>query len=55
MTLSYIQLFVITYFFWWLKPVDVMTPSAVDLLEMPPEQKTAFESMAISSTFDDEA
>ena len=54
MTLSYIPLFAITYFFWWVKPKDVLTPSVVDLPDMPLEQKTAFESLAVSSAFDDE-
>lgn len=54
MTLSYIPLFAATYFFWWLKPKDVMTPSIVDLPDMRSEQKTAFESMAVSNLFDDE-
>ena len=54
MTLSYIPLFAITYLFWWVKPKDVLTPSVVDLPDMLPEQKRTFESMAVSSTFDDE-
>jgi hypothetical protein len=54
MTLSYIPLFAITYFFWWVKPKDVLTPSVVDLPDMLPTQKTTFEAMAVSSTFDDE-
>ena len=54
MTLSYIPLFAVTYFFWWVKPKDVLTPSVIDLPDMLPEQKTTFESMAISSAFDDE-
>lgn len=52
MTLSYIPLFAITYFFWWLKPKDVMTPSVVNLPDMLPEQRLIFESMAVSSVFD---
>jgi len=54
MTLSYIPLFAVTYFFWWVKPKDILTPSVVDLPDMLPEQKTAFESMAVSSAFDDQ-
>jgi hypothetical protein len=54
MTLSYIPLFAVTYFFWWVKPRDVLTPSVVDLPDMLPGQKTTFESMAVSSAFDDE-
>ena len=54
MTLSYIPLFAITYLFWWVKPKDVLTPSVVDLPDMLEEQKAVFESMAVSSAFDDE-
>ncbi len=54
MTLSYIPLIAITYFFWWVKPKDIMTPSIVNLPNMLPEQKTTFESMAVSSAFDNE-
>lgn len=54
MTLSYIPLFAVTYFFWWVKPKDVMTPSVVDLPDMLPTQKTTFETMAVSNLFDDE-
>lgn len=53
MTLSYIPLFAVTYFYWWVKPKDVLTPSVVDLPDMLPGQKTTFESMAVSSAFDD--
>ena len=54
MTLSYIPLFMVTYLFWWLKPKDVRTSSVVELPYMLPDQKAAFESMAVSSSFDDE-
>jgi hypothetical protein len=54
MTLSYIPLFAVTYFFWWNKPKDVRTPYIVDLPNMSPEQKHIFESMACSNKFDDE-
>jgi hypothetical protein len=54
MTLSYIPLFAATYFFWWVKPKDIKTPSIVDLPDMLPDQKIIFESMAISNKFDDE-
>ncbi|CAF9912520.1 MAG: hypothetical protein ALECFALPRED_008136 [Alectoria fallacina] len=54
MTLSYIPLVAITYFFWFLKPKDIMTPSVVDLPDMLSGQKTAFEAMAVSSAFDTE-
>jgi len=55
MTLSYIPLFAITYLFWWVKPKDVLTPSIVDLPDMREEQKATFESMAVSSVFDEES
>ena len=54
MTLSYIPLIAITYFFWWVKPKDVLTPSVIDLPSMPSGQETTFESMAVSNAFDDE-
>ena len=54
MALSYVPLFAATYFFWWLKSKDVLMPSVVDLPDMLPEQKITLESMAVSSTFDDE-
>ena len=54
MTLSYISLVAVTYFFWWVKPKDVMTPSVIDLPDMISGQKTIFESMAVSTAFDSE-
>ena len=54
MTLSYIPLVTVTYFFWWVKPKDVLTPSVVDLPDMLLGQKTIFENMAVSSAFDTE-
>jgi hypothetical protein len=54
MTLSYVPLYVVTYFFWWAKPKDVLTPSVIDLPDMPTAQKTTFEDMSVDSTFDDE-
>jgi hypothetical protein len=53
MSLSCIALFVVTYFFWWLKPKDIIPPSIIDLPDMFPEQKTAFESTAFSNAFDE--
>ncbi|KAM0796513.1 hypothetical protein BDR22DRAFT_825134 [Usnea florida] len=46
MTLSYVLLFAITYFFWWPKPKDVLTPSIIDLPDMLSGQKSTFEAMA---------
>lgn len=54
MTLSYIPLVAVTYFFWFVKPKDVMTFSVVDLPDMLSGQKTTFEAMAVSSAFDTE-
>ena len=54
MTLSYIPLVALTYFFWWVKPKDVMTPSIIELPDMLSGQKTIFESKAVSSVFDSE-
>ncbi|OJJ43650.1 hypothetical protein ASPZODRAFT_103047 [Penicilliopsis zonata CBS 506.65] len=54
MTLGYIPLFAVTYFFWWAKPKDIRTPSVVDLPPMSAEQWAVFDSMAISNKFDNE-
>ena len=54
MTLSYIPLFTVTYFFWWEKPKDIRTPFVVNLPDMRPEQKDKFELMAVSNKFDNE-
>ena len=54
MTLSYIPLVAVTYFFWWSKPKDIMTPSIVDLPAMSAEQAAQFDFMTVSSLFDDE-
>ncbi|KAL4900388.1 hypothetical protein BDW74DRAFT_182716 [Aspergillus multicolor] len=53
MTLSYIPLFAIPYFFWWEKPKDVFAPTLVDLPGMSPDQLEKLESMALSDKFDD--
>jgi hypothetical protein len=54
MTLSYVPLFAITYFFWWTKPKDVLTPSIVNLPEMSENQKETFEHLSIDPEFDGE-
>ena len=54
MTLSYIPLVAITYYFWWVKPKDVTNPSVVDLPDMLLGQQMTFEAMAVSSAFDTE-
>jgi hypothetical protein len=53
MTLSYILLSAVIYFFWWDKPKDIRTPSITDLLSMRPDEKDIFESMACSNKFND--
>ena len=53
-TLSYVPLFAVTYFFWWLKPKDVLVPSIVDLPIMSANQLNTFESLAVSTRFDNE-
>lgn len=53
MTLSYIPLFAITYFFWWNKPKDIFSPSIVRLPAMSMEEMHHFESMALSNKFDE--
>ncbi|KAJ5930340.1 hypothetical protein N7466_005833 [Penicillium verhagenii] len=54
MTLGYIPLFIVTYFFWWNKPKDIRSPSFVELPGMSQEQFEVFESMAVSDKFDNE-
>ena len=54
MTLGYIPLVVITYFFWWYKPKDIGLSSIIDLPEMSLEHMQMFESMAVSNKFDNE-
>lgn len=54
MTLGYIPMFVVTYFFWWDKPKDIRSPSIVELPDMSEEQRHVFESMAVSNKFDNE-
>ncbi|KAL2835565.1 hypothetical protein BJY01DRAFT_259125 [Aspergillus pseudoustus] len=53
MTLSYIPLFAITYFFWWEKPKDILAPTVIDLPDMTLEQRQCFEDMALSDKFDE--
>lgn len=56
MTISYIPLFAVTYFFWWEKPKDIRTPSivSIDDLHLTAEEMHTFESMAVSNKFDNE-
>lgn len=54
MTLGYIPLFIVTYFFWWNKPKDIRSLSFVELPTMSQEQFQTFESMAVSNKFDNE-
>ncbi|EFE32173.1 uncharacterized protein ARB_01064 [Trichophyton benhamiae CBS 112371] len=54
MSLSYIPLFIITYFFWWNKPRDIHSPSVINLPQMTAEELSTFEKMSISNLFDNE-
>jgi hypothetical protein len=54
MTLSYIPLYAVTYFFWWTKPKDVLLPSKLNLPDFSLDQKSIFEQMAIDTAFDHE-
>jgi hypothetical protein len=55
MTLGYIPLFAVTYFYWWLKPKDIATPSIIQLsADMKPGTLAEFEEMSIDNTFDSE-
>lgn len=54
MTLGYIPLFALSYFFWWLKPKDIDTPSIIDLPFLDQEDQRTFESLELSDAFDDE-
>lgn len=54
MTLGYIPLFALTYFFWWLKPKDIDTPSMIDLPPLEGTDREAFDKLALSDAFDDE-
>ncbi|KAF1817886.1 uncharacterized protein K489DRAFT_138471 [Dissoconium aciculare CBS 342.82] len=54
MTLGYIPLFAVTYYYWWLKPKDINTPSIIQLEDMRPEVFAEFEALSIDNTFDSE-
>ena len=54
MTLGYIPLFALSYFFWWLKPKDIDTPSVVYLPPLSHTDWEQFESHALSDAFDDD-
>ncbi|KAK3625062.1 hypothetical protein LTR56_013643 [Elasticomyces elasticus] len=54
MTLGYIPLFAVTYFYWWVKPKDIEVPSEVDLPSMTAEQYITFQNLCISEAFDAE-
>ncbi|KAF3093061.1 hypothetical protein TWF569_005900 [Orbilia oligospora] len=54
MTISYIPLFAVTYYFWWFKPKDIMSPTVINLPNMTSSQREELEDLAISSDFDDE-
>lgn len=48
MTLGYIPLFAVTYFFWWGKPKDIRSPTIVELPDMSLDQVRVFESHLVS-------
>ena len=54
MTLSYIPLFGVAYFYWWKKPKDIETPSEIYLPSMSPEEEATFLSLALHDRFDNE-
>lgn len=54
MTIGYIPLFILTYFFWWGKPKDIHTPTIVDLPVLSEDEQAEFDSLALSDAFDDE-
>ncbi|RAH44994.1 uncharacterized protein BO95DRAFT_482862 [Aspergillus brunneoviolaceus CBS 621.78] len=55
MTLGYIPLIAVTYFFWWHKPKDIRSPTVVELpVAMTSEQRAVFECLAVSHKFDNE-
>lgn len=53
MTLGYIPLFALSYFFWWLKPKDIDIPSIIDLPCLSEADQETFDSLALSNAFDD--
>lgn len=52
MTIAYVVVMVVTYFFWWLKPKDIATVSLIDLPYMDIEQWEVFESLTMENTYD---
>jgi hypothetical protein len=54
MTLGYIPLFALSYFFWWLKPKDIDTPSIICFPPLGHADKQTFENHALSDAFDHE-
>jgi hypothetical protein len=55
MTLGYIPLFALSYFFWWLKPKDIDTPSVVCLPSLSLADRQVLDSYALSDAFDDDS
>jgi hypothetical protein len=55
MTLGYIPLFALSYFFWWLKPKDIDTPSVIYLPPLSHADREMFDSYALSDAFDDDS
>ena len=54
MTLGYIPLFALSYFFWWLKPKDIDTPSIICLPPLGYVDRQVFDGYALSDAFDDD-
>lgn len=52
MTIAYVAVMVVTYFFWWIKPKDIATASFIELPPMDIEQWQVFESLTMESTYD---
>lgn len=52
MTIAYVVVMVVTYFFWWVKPKDIATVSLVELPHMNIEQWEVFESLIMETTYD---
>lgn len=54
MTLGYIPLFVVSYYFWWQKPKDIEVPTIVELPDMSSADREEFNALGPTNDFDDE-
>lgn len=52
MTIAYVVVMIVTYFFWWIKPKDIATASFIELPQMDIEQWGVFESLTMENTYD---